>query len=54
MAVTPVPLLTGTATDLIASGSALFTQLGFGILITLIVYFMVVKRILRIGKSAAR
>lgn len=54
MAVTPVPLVTGSAADLIASGSTLFTQLGFGVLIMVVVLFGVVRRILKIGKSGAR
>ena len=51
---TPVPLITGSAADLLASGTSLVSTLGFGVFIMVAFLLGIIGKLVRKGKSAAR
>lgn len=54
MAATPVPIFTGTATDLVATGTQMFSALGFSVIVLTVLGLSLAGKILRLGKKAAR
>ena len=51
---TPVPLISGTATELLTQGTGLVASLGFGVFIMVAFLMGIVGKLVRKGKSAAR